>query len=40
MVGVLDVLLVVLAFEVLDIGSAGVGLLNSVVGGGRSSGRP
>ena len=34
MVGVLDVLLVVLAFEVLDIGSAGVGLLNSVVGGG------
>ena len=34
MVRVLDVLLVVLAFEVLDIGSAGVGLLNSVVGGG------
>ncbi|HSO53926.1 MAG TPA: MFS transporter, partial [Actinomycetes bacterium] len=34
MVGVLDVLLVVLAFEVLDIGSAGVGLLNSAVGAG------
>ena len=34
MVGVLDVLLVVLAFEVLDIGSSGVGLLNSAVGAG------
>ena len=34
MVGVLDVLLVVLAFEVLDVGSAGVGLLNSAVGAG------
>jgi hypothetical protein len=34
MVGVLDVLLVVLAYEVLDIGGAGVGLLNSAVGAG------
>jgi MFS family permease len=34
MVGALDVLLVVLAFEVLDIGSSGVGLLNSAVGFG------
>jgi MFS family permease len=31
MVGALDVLLVVLAFEVLDLGSSGVGLLNSAV---------
>jgi MFS family permease len=38
MVGVLDVLLVVLAFEVLDIGSAGVGLLNSAVGAGAIAG--
>ena len=30
--GALDVLLVVLAFEVLDIGSSGVGLLNSALG--------
>jgi hypothetical protein len=30
----LDVLLVVLAFEVLDLGSSGVGLLNSAVGAG------
>jgi hypothetical protein len=34
MIGALDVLLVVLAFEVLDIGSSGVGLLNSAVGAG------
>jgi MFS family permease len=34
MLGVLDVLLVVLAFEVLDIGSSGVGLLNSALGAG------
>jgi Cyclic nucleotide-binding domain len=32
--GALDVLLVVLAFEVLDIGSSGVGLLNSALGAG------
>jgi MFS family permease len=32
--GALDVLLVVLAFEVLDIGSSGVGLLNSALGSG------
>ena len=38
MVGVLDVLLVVLAFEVLDIGSSGVGLLNSAVGAGAIAG--
>jgi hypothetical protein len=38
MVGVLDVLLVVLAFETLDIGSAGVGLLNSAVGAGAIAG--
>ena len=37
MVGVLDVLLVVLAFEVLDIGSS-VGLLNSAVGAGAIAG--
>jgi MFS family permease len=30
--GALDVLLVVLAFEILDIGSSGVGLLNSALG--------
>jgi MFS family permease len=34
MLGALDVLLVVLAFEVLDIGSSGVGLLNSALGTG------
>jgi MFS family permease len=34
MLGALDVLLVVLAFEVLDIGSSGVGLLNSALGVG------
>jgi len=34
MLGALDVLLVVLAFEVLDIGSSGVGLLNSALGAG------
>jgi hypothetical protein len=34
MIGALDVLLVVLAFEVLDLGSSGVGLLNSAVGAG------
>ena len=34
MVGALDVLLVVLAFEVLDVGSSGVGLLNSALGAG------
>jgi Cyclic nucleotide-binding domain len=34
MVGTLDVLLVVLAFEVLDVGSSGVGLLNSALGAG------
>jgi Cyclic nucleotide-binding domain/Major Facilitator Superfamily len=34
MVGALDVLLVVLAFEVLDLGSSGVGLLNSALGAG------
>ncbi|HJW63745.1 MAG TPA: cyclic nucleotide-binding domain-containing protein [Actinomycetes bacterium] len=38
MVGVLDVLLVVLAFEVLDIGASGVGLLNSAVGAGAIAG--
>jgi hypothetical protein len=38
MVGALDVLLVVLAFEVLDLGSSGVGLLNSVVGAGAIAG--
>jgi Cyclic nucleotide-binding domain/Transmembrane secretion effector len=38
MVGALDVLLVVLAFEVLDIGSSGVGLLNSAVGAGAIAG--
>ena len=38
MVGALDVLLVVLAFEVLDIGSSGVGLLNSAVGVGAIAG--
>jgi MFS family permease len=38
MVGALDVLLVVLAFEVLDIGSPGVGLLNSAVGIGAIAG--
>jgi MFS family permease len=38
MVGVLDVLLVVLAFEVLDIGGSGVGLLNSAVGAGAIAG--
>jgi len=34
MLGALDVLLVVLAFEVLEIGSSGVGLLNSALGAG------
>jgi Cyclic nucleotide-binding domain/Major Facilitator Superfamily len=34
MLGTLDVLLVVLAFEVLDIGGSGVGLLNSALGAG------
>ncbi|HET7516344.1 MAG TPA: cyclic nucleotide-binding domain-containing protein, partial [Actinomycetes bacterium] len=38
MVGALDVLLVVLAFEVLDLGSSGVGLLNSAVGVGAIAG--
>jgi hypothetical protein len=38
MVGALDVLLVVLAFEVLDLGSSGVGLLNSAVGAGAVAG--
>jgi Cyclic nucleotide-binding domain/Major Facilitator Superfamily len=38
MVGALDVLLVVLAFEVLDLGSAGVGLLSSAVGAGAVAG--
>ncbi|HEV3503930.1 MAG TPA: hypothetical protein VG637_01435, partial [Actinomycetes bacterium] len=38
MVGVLDVVQVVLAVEVLDIGSAGVGLLNSAVGAGAIGG--
>jgi predicted MFS family arabinose efflux permease len=38
MVGALDVLLVVLAFEVLDLGSSGVGLLNSAVGAGGIAG--
>ena len=38
LVGALDVLLVVLAFEVLDLGSAGVGLLNSAVGAGAIAG--
>jgi hypothetical protein len=38
MVGALDVLLVVLAFEVLDLGSSGVGLLNSAVGAGAIAG--
>jgi len=40
MVGALDVLLVVLAFDVLDIGSSGVALLNSAVGAGASPARP
>jgi Cyclic nucleotide-binding domain len=34
MLGTLDVLLVVLAFQVLDVGSSGVGLLNSALGAG------
>src|SRR5919197_727629 len=34
MVGILDVLMVVLAFEVLGVGSSGVGLLNSALGAG------
>jgi MFS family permease len=34
MVGALDVLLVVLAFEVLDLGGSGVGLLNAALGAG------
>jgi hypothetical protein len=34
MVGIMDVLLVVLAFEVLDVGSSGVGLLTSALGAG------
>jgi MFS family permease len=34
LVGALDVLLVVLAFELLEIGSSGVGLLNSALGAG------
>jgi hypothetical protein len=38
MVGALDVLLVVLAFEVFDLGSSGVGLLNSAVGVGAIAG--
>jgi Cyclic nucleotide-binding domain/Major Facilitator Superfamily len=38
LVGCLDVLLVVLAFEVLDLGSSGVGLLNSAVGAGAIAG--
>jgi hypothetical protein len=38
MVGALDVLLVVLSFEVLDLGSSGVGLLNSAVGAGAIAG--
>jgi hypothetical protein len=38
LVGALDVLLVVLAFEVLDLGSSGVGLLNSAVGAGAIAG--
>jgi hypothetical protein len=38
MIGTLDVLLVVLAFEVLGIGSSGVGLLNSAVGAGAIAG--
>jgi hypothetical protein len=38
LVGSLDVLLVVLAFEVLDLGSSGVGLLNSAVGVGAIAG--
>jgi Cyclic nucleotide-binding domain/Transmembrane secretion effector len=38
MVGALDVLLVVLAFEILDLGSSGVGLLNSAVGAGAIAG--
>src|SRR5215218_1024170 len=38
MIGTLDVLLVVLAFEVLDLGSSGVGLLNSAVGAGAIAG--
>jgi hypothetical protein len=37
-VGALDVLLVVLAFEVLHLGSSGVGLLNSAVGAGAIAG--
>jgi hypothetical protein len=38
MIGTLDVLLVVLAFEVLGIGSSDVGLLNSAVGAGAIAG--
>jgi predicted MFS family arabinose efflux permease len=38
MVGALDVLLVVLAFEILGLGSSGVGLLNSAVGAGAIAG--
>jgi len=38
MIGALDVLLVVLAFEVLELGSSGVGLLNSAVGVGAVAG--
>jgi hypothetical protein len=38
LVGALDVLLVVLAFDVLHIGSSGVGLLNSAVGAGAIGG--
>jgi Cyclic nucleotide-binding domain/Major Facilitator Superfamily len=38
MIGILDVLLVVLAFEVLDLGGSGVGLLNSAVGAGAIAG--
>jgi hypothetical protein len=38
LIGTLDVLLVVLAFEVLHIGSSGVGLLNSAVGAGAIAG--
>jgi Major Facilitator Superfamily len=37
-VGALDVLVVVLAFDVLDIGSSGVGLLNSAIGAGAIAG--
>jgi Cyclic nucleotide-binding domain/Major Facilitator Superfamily len=38
LIGALDVLLVVLAFDVLHIGSSGVGLLNSAVGVGAVAG--